>query len=724
MWSVSLLPKTRFPESVRRRVENLAPPPAYAAGLVSVALAAIVIPAHYAALVALIAYGLYRHLMAHAGWIAGSSASLGLGLLYLTLGMILAMTLFFLLRPCLPRRRKGKGDIIMPDDAEPRLHAFVRDVCISLGAPVPVRILANMEVNASARFMPGPGNVLRGRLELMIGLPLVRCMDLGQFAGVLAHELGHFRQGAGMRMVHGIRSVNQWFATAAVREDAWEPGWSNQGHRLDPLVYVPLAAAKVCASVIRLVLKGHLRVGQAASCLLLRQMEFEADRCAVRTVGGECFAGMVLEAKILESAWALANRSLGMALREGRLADDLPALVAAHTRVFIPEVRRKMERSLMREPTAWFDTHPSLSERVRRARGMPGRGLFRSGDPASSLFTDFASLSRAASMAFYRMDLGEDFNPSRMVSTSDLVTGQSEVQVGEAAVTGYFLGYLTNLRPIWVGEEDFRGEPDRRALTKRLQSARGRLESVAAGMSERYQAFAQADFRLLDAVQAQALIRANFWIEPGDFQLERGGVNQAAQAFLGAEADQRRLAKFLDPFESDVRTRLATALRLVGDAEVGLSLPDAQASATEVTRMLPCLEVLAKAYPRLVSMRRSLHGMGILLENLEGNAHARELHAQLRAHGLAIRLDLEALAVVFAATAYPFGFSGPTGTLGEYALDPLPSENDFAGHYAAAEEALGRCYALYFRIMGRLALTAGRVEGVLGLGPLRVGDAA
>jgi hypothetical protein len=55
-------------------------------------------------------------------------------------------------------------------------------------------------------------------------------------------------------------------------------------------------------------------------------------------------------------------------------------------------------------------------------------------------------------------------------------------------------------------------------------------------------------------------------------------------------------------------------------------------------------------------------------------------------------------------------------------LDRLPAERDYAGHFAAAEEVLGRCYALYFRILGRLALAAGRVEGVLGLGPLRIAD--
>jgi hypothetical protein len=469
-------------------------------------------------------------------------------------------------------------------------------------------------------------------------------------------------------------------------------------------------------------------------------MERQADDAAVRLVGGETFASMVLEAKVIESAWGLANRSLGLALREGRLADDLPALVAAHTRVFIPEVRRKMERSLLAEKTALFDTHPSLADRVRRARRSQTRGLFRSAGPSHALFADFTALSRRATVSFYRRDLGEDFNPSRMMPTTELVTGQSEVQIGEAAVTGYFLGLLTNLRPLWLSGSDFEeplspdsdapmmGDavegparaPDWRACRARLEEARDCIESGHPGAAEMYKVYAGADSRMLDAVQALALMRANFWIEPGDFQLRKGGSDQAAAAFREAEADQARISARLAGFEGAMRLRLASALRLLSHPGVAASLPDAAACSEEVTRMLPVLEALGKAQPRLESLRRSFHGMSILLENLDGNESAPEVESQLRTHALAMRLDLEAVSAAFAGLEYPFASRGGAKGLREYALDGFPSERDYGAHYAAAEELLGRCYALYFRIFGRLALAAGRVEGVLGLGPLRV----
>jgi hypothetical protein len=112
--------------------------------------------------------------------------------------------------------------------------------------------------------------------------------------------------------------------------------------------------------------------------------------------------------------------------------------------------------------------------------------------------------------------------------------------------------------------------------------------------------------------------------------------------------------------------------------------------------------------------------MGIILENLEGGESAPEVETQLKTQSIAIRLDLEAVAGAMEGLEYPFGSLSSAATLVDYAMDALPVEGDHSAHYAAAEEALGRCYALYFRIFGRLALAAGRVEGVLGLGPLRV----
>ena len=721
MQPISLLPKNGSKPILKRKKAGIDPfswP--YALGITSVAIALCLLPLSYFAILGSFCWLLYQHVTLHSSWVLDVHLELAMATLYVSLTLFLSMMVFFTLRPLLPIGISPKSELALSKEKESRLFAFVQQVCSSLGSPMPVGILVNMEVNASARFARGFSHFWRGRLELILGLPLIRGLNLAQFAALLAHEMGHFRQPSAMRLVHGIKAMNNWFSIAATCEEGWLKGNTQSGYRVDPFLILPLWSAKGCSWMAKKIMLGHMHLGQATSCLLLRQMEFEADHSSVRIVGGEVFSSMVLEAKILESAWGLANRSLGMSLREGCLADDLPELVAAHTRVFIPEVRRKMERTLLQGQTKPFDTHPSLGERVRRARLSVSRGMFHSTGQAATLFADFTSLSRKATIAYYRSDLGEDFNPSRMISTSDLVTGQSEIQVGESAVNGYFLGQLTNLRPIWLTPGDFSEPVTCETLRSRLNQARKTLERDARKALDLSIDFSTADGRLLDSLQALTLMRANFWIEPSDFNLIGKGSSGAAYSYREAEKEKAKYAEGLFNFEQAMKQRLVSALGLLLDPEVGCYLPDAKMGFQEVMRLLPILEGLAKAHPNLEAMRRTVHSMGILFENLKGNEKERELQGQLRTHALGLRIELETLVLVLTGLDYPFGPHGRESGLDKYALDGLPEEKDYLAHYLVAEEVQGRLYALYFRILGRLALSAGRVEGVLGLGPLQV----
>lgn len=691
---------------------------AYWAGLALVAGAIVLIPASYAALVAALAAGTAWHLVVHASWIAGEGAGPASALLYAFLALATALPMVFLLRPFCLSAPPRPAAVDLDPAAEPRLHAFVLRICEALGAPVPTRIRATMDVNASARFAPGPGSVLRGRLELTLGLPLVRGLDMAQFAGVLAHELGHFRQGGAMRLVHLLRAVSIWLARAAMAESAWErrpPEGGAAGAFLHPV----LSFARLGAASARRVIQAHIHAGQVIGCVLLRQMERHADLAAIRMVGGETFAGMVLEAKVLETAWGLAHRSLGLSLREGRLADDLPALVAAHTRVFIPEVRRKLEQSLALERSALFDTHPGAAERVAFARSVPGRGLFHVSGPAHSLFSDFGSLSRKVTRDFYRQDLGEAFRPDRMVATADLVAGHGEAQVGEAAITGYFGGMAIPMRPFCFNPAHL--EVVRAAgARERLAQARERIEAGIGRAGDLLRAYSLADANRLEAVQALVLTRAGFHIEPGDFRLDRPGVAAAEAAFAATDDALRDLSAGLASFEAAFRDRMASALALLDGPGIRKSMPDAPAQAREARRLVPVLGVLGQAQPMLDSLRMGFHALSVLIENIDGNEGSKELEEQMRHWGASVRRDLAALRPVLSTQDHPFSPAGTGFSLAEYAMEALPHEGDVGGLFHAAEETLERCHALHGRILGRLALAAGRAEGALGFGALRI----
>ncbi len=102
----------------------------------------------------------------------------------------------FLIKPLFAPRARRMQPIAIPPDLEPRIHQLSQEICRLLGAPAPVRIEANCAVNASAGFDRGLGGFFGNRLVLTLGMPLVAGLTQRELAGVIAHEFGHFRQGA------------------------------------------------------------------------------------------------------------------------------------------------------------------------------------------------------------------------------------------------------------------------------------------------------------------------------------------------------------------------------------------------------------------------------------------------------------------------------------------------------------------------------------------------
>ena len=77
---------------------------------------------------------------------------------------------------------------------------------------MPKLIELDCRLNASAGFHAGFGSLFTSDLILVIGVPLVGCFNVREFAGILAHEFGHFTQGFAMRLSYVVYRINAWFA--------------------------------------------------------------------------------------------------------------------------------------------------------------------------------------------------------------------------------------------------------------------------------------------------------------------------------------------------------------------------------------------------------------------------------------------------------------------------------------------------------------------------------
>src|SRR5439155_20614652 len=77
-------------------------------------------------------------------------------------------------------------------------------------------------VNARAGMDGNILGLISRKLVLTIGLPLAAGLDLQDFTGILAHELGHFAQGTAMRLTFIVRRVSFWFFRAVYERDSWD----------------------------------------------------------------------------------------------------------------------------------------------------------------------------------------------------------------------------------------------------------------------------------------------------------------------------------------------------------------------------------------------------------------------------------------------------------------------------------------------------------------------
>jgi Zn-dependent protease with chaperone function len=332
----------------------------------------------------------------------------------LAVGVIL---LFFMIKPLFARRARSVKLRTLEFGEEPLLFSLVTRVAKAVGAPEPKRIALDCQANASASLGGTLGFLFGGDLVLTIGLPLAAGLSIQQLAGVIAHELGHFSQGAGMRLSYLVRSINAWLYRVVYERDNWDDALVNTGREAEHLlVIVILYMAMVCIWLTRGILWLFMALGHALSCFMLRQMEYDADRYETRLTGAESFAAT--DRKLL-SLGLVSEMAFGMVLqswvRTGRLPDDFSALIHGLADSVAQRERRKIEKNLKKIKTGFFDTHPAYADRLASVRRENAPGVFHLDGPATRLFKDFPQMSRAVTLHFYREAFGNRVKPAALV---------------------------------------------------------------------------------------------------------------------------------------------------------------------------------------------------------------------------------------------------------------------------------------------------------------------
>jgi len=373
----------------------------YKVGVFLVAVPMVLLPIVYFALAAGVAYAVYWHVTHHESVL---DDRLGYVLLVyvapLVVGTIVVMAMIV---PLIPRaRQKDAPSYLITKASEPLFYDFVALICKSIEAPMPKHIELIMAPTAGAFLRHGFLSVFFPQdLGLLVGVPLIASLDVQQLASVLGHELGHFRQGVGIRVSHLIDTVHGWFKKTIYEGGSLDRKLDEFRGRAGIYRAIVLSASQLSVLLMRGILFIFLMLSYGISRFFSRQMEYDADQYGIRIGGTSAFESMLQRLEVLAIAW---NVSVYMSILTGQkrvFAEDLVRLAESGMEPYALRGQDRIAKSMSARDAHPFDTHPSIHERIAEARMHAASGICSIKRPAKDLFDNFDKVSSTMTVSFY-----------------------------------------------------------------------------------------------------------------------------------------------------------------------------------------------------------------------------------------------------------------------------------------------------------------------------------
>lgn len=689
----------------------------YRLALVAATLAVLLTPVVYVGLIAAVGYGVYFHTMNH-GWIVGTvrgRAVVLVALVYVAPIVAGVTLILFMLKTLLPRPRRESRSRSVVRQNEPLLFAFVDLVCDAVRAPKPKQINIDCQTNASASFRRGLASFLGRDLVLTIGMPLVAGLTVRQIGGVLAHEFGHFGQGAGMRLTYALRSVSGWLYRAANERDAWDDQLAATAADADVRIGWILYLAIGMIWLARKILQGLFWISLAVASYALRQMEFDADRHETRFAGSDCFRSTSRAMARLSASTELAYQQLRGARNSTELVDDLPALIALNESRLDDDLTNQIDQSLTTGQSGWFDTHPTSRDRIAASDREAAPGVFSLDAPASQLFSDFSAQCKATTWEHYRVLLGVAVDRD---SLKPVMAVEKELDADVDAARGladYTLGVWQPARRLGLPRDVLTPAESAKSTAEALRSLRA--EFIAAAEKNRalpaeWQAHVQRRMRAEGFLQMH---RVNHKF--GRDQLEAGFADEAAcrQTIQSAQQDAARLDAGLAPLEALLAERLAHSLRLLLRPSIARQIPEGERLARRARRLVQAFQAIEGQLDTINRLEAEQVQLSALLAALQqGASQETVVRAIERVAGRA-HPSLSQVRDVLAITRSPYAESGEPRTLADEVVPNLPPASDLRSTVDAIATAVRVGFSIQTRHFTELSSIAARIEAALKL---------
>ena len=665
----------------------------YRAALVLVAIAMVILPLLYAVLVLGAARLIWWHATANT-WIIEGRTNQWLVLLYLAPIIAGAILVFFLVKPIVARPAARREDDALARDDAPELFGLIEAICRQVGSPVPRRVVVDCNVNASAGFLPGVTAVLRRDLVLTVGLPLVAGLSVREFAGVLAHEFGHFSQRGGMRLTALVRGINHWFARVVYVRDRWDEKLDEWSQSRDARAFIVVGLARGGVWVSRRVLTLLMQAGHVVSCLLLRQMEYDADAYEIQIAGSATFARTFVRLRELNVGARLAYGELRQAWQAGTAPMDLPRFMVEHEQGISPSDRAALQR-MPEQRTGMWDTHPSDADRVSAGERAAAAGLLVGGTaPATSLFRNFSALCIAATRHHYQHELGLETTTVTLVDAEVANDERVRRQALRTAFTTVFGDYVSVWRPVHLPLSELENLPDAQLMAA-LIDARKDMTRDREVVAEHYRQYDAHGERRIKAIAAEEFLLSGGTIQDvGTMpELAEPSIQHAQETQAWATAQQNDHNAALRRFEDAAGRRLGCAVLLADRANANADMKTVAAALAAVSAQLPVV----------LEIHQHLSVLNLLARSL-GPRNPEPLRYRFEALAARMSRALKSLADGLRETPCPESLCKQPMSVGAFCRAAVDAPD-----YSPAE-VLDRFFTVSLHLLGLLAATALRVE--------------
>lgn len=682
----------------------------YSSGLVGAACVMVVMLLTYFAMVAASFWALWNLLFFGLNW--GVCGIIICGFL-----SIIGLSVFVaLIKPVFTGGDRDYQQMVLSPEQEPVLFDFVNRICKVVGSPTPHQIMVDPQVNAAAGYVSG---LMDDRLRLVIGLPLVLGLDTRQFAGVLAHEFGHFSQTKGMRLTGMVRMIAFWFERAAMEEDYFDHKISEFAHSENPLVKIPFWLASMVIWVTRLVLIGLMYAGHFFSSKLLQEMEYDADRHETRVSGGRVFASTCERMSVLSLCQSVTFSELDHYRRMKRLPDNLPLMLIDNEKRLDEDKVKELQHEILNSETKWHHSHPADRDRIQNAAREQTDGIFQVEHPSSVLFSDLNGLCKVVTMQTYQDIFGKDFDPSKVNKTDDLIAERDiSRKEGEAAlrfVMEQFSGYDSFLLPRFELGQALTSTQYKEETQKRREQLLAHLRTYAGIREQEHQVWED----MASTTCTLRLMEAGFNMENATEKIPLRTERAARLKLQQLQSHDADLKNRLTAYRQYLGVRLIDALEFLRSDKVAKSCGEPENVAIEIRQILKVWEAVMQLRQTFETFFFETRVNYLLLQavsvHIDERVHRSIMSALSRLTNTMIQIEQSTNRI-----PYPFKHGLGDISVAKFLVPELPTTQDIEATLNAASDLDSNLEHLLKRCIARLGALAEKVEKAFGFEPLEI----